>query len=165
MPVSRISTTTAQCGDPITAAGAEQNYKFGYVLLNCTFIAGAGITRVQLGQPRLRPGQPRRLVPPAHRRRGRLHRAQRLLEVCDGSALRRQLAAPRSRGREQVISITTELFTAPQSGWRILSRNRCHAYPAGTDGLIACSDRPPKRAASARAGLRWSFADRGCRGA
>jgi pectin methylesterase-like acyl-CoA thioesterase len=35
----------------ITAASTEQNYKFGYVLLNCTFIAEAGITRVQLGRP------------------------------------------------------------------------------------------------------------------
>jgi pectin methylesterase-like acyl-CoA thioesterase len=35
----------------ITAASTEENYRFGYVLLNCTFMADAGITRVQLGRP------------------------------------------------------------------------------------------------------------------
>jgi pectin methylesterase-like acyl-CoA thioesterase len=35
----------------ITAASTEQNCKFGYVFLNCTFTASPDITRVQLGRP------------------------------------------------------------------------------------------------------------------
>jgi pectin methylesterase-like acyl-CoA thioesterase len=36
---------------PVTAASTEENYKFGYVFFDCTFIADPGINSVQLGRP------------------------------------------------------------------------------------------------------------------
>jgi pectinesterase len=44
-------TINSKRDSTVTAASTEQNYRFGYVLLNCTFTADAGITRVQLGRP------------------------------------------------------------------------------------------------------------------
>jgi pectin methylesterase-like acyl-CoA thioesterase len=44
-------TINSKRNSTITAASTEENYRFGYVLLNCTFTADPGITRVQLGRP------------------------------------------------------------------------------------------------------------------